>query len=226
MNDLGYLCRRTTSRIYFYDSSYKGFSMSDTLTYVIRDNLYVNLTDRCTLACQFCPKYQHDSFEVHEYDLTLNQRPEAAEIIKQIGDPAQYQQIVFCGYGEPTLRLKVLLNIASYIKANHGSVRINTDGLANLVHKKNVLPMMVGLVDALSISMNAQNETVYIQHCKPALNGAYQAMLDFIALAPDYVNDVTATAIDGLAGVDIEACEQLAIERAVKFKKRMLDEVG
>jgi len=163
---------------------------------------------------------------VHEYDLTLNHRPSADEIIAAIDDPAKYKEVVFCGYGEPTLRLKVLLEVAKYIKANGGSVRVNTDGLANLTNKRNVLPEMAECVDALSISLNAQNAEVYDKHCQPGLAGSYEQMLDFVTEAPKYIKDVTASAIDGLEGVDIEACREMAEARGVKFRCRFLDVVG
>ena len=198
---------------------------AQTISYTIGDRLYLNITDRCTLACAFCPKHQ-GSHRVHDYDLTLDHRPAQAEIIAAIGDPRRYAEVVFCGFGEPTLRLKVLLETARQIKAAGGRVRVNTDGLANLVHKRNVLPDLAACVDALSISMNAQDTEVYGVHCHPALPGSFDAMLDFIALAPRYIGDVTATAIAGLEGVDIAACRALAEQRGVKFRRRELDVVG
>lgn len=195
------------------------------LSYVIGDSLYLNITDRCTLECTFCPKTQ-GVLQVHEYDLTLDHRPSSEEVIAAIDDPAAYKEVVFCGYGEPTLRLKVLLEVAKYIKAHGGRVRVNTDGLANLANKRNVLPEMAEYVDALSISLNAQNAEVYDRHCQPALAGSFEQMLDFVAQAPNYIPDVTATAIDGLEGVDIAACRKLAEERGVKFRRRVLDVVG
>lgn len=196
-----------------------------TLAYPIRDSLYLNITDRCTLQCQFCPKH-NGTHQLHDYDLTLNHRPETDEIIAAIGDPRRYRQIVFCGYGEPTLRLKVLLTVARDIKAKGGVVRLNTDGLANLVHKRNVLPELASCIDAISVSMNAQDEAVYNQHCCPALAGSFQAMLDFIRHAPRYIADVTVTAVDGLEAVDVAACEALAGGYGVKFRARHLDVVG
>ena len=199
--------------------------MSDTLSYTIGQNLYLNITDRCTLVCEFCPKTL-GNHQVHEYDLTLRQRPGYDEIVAAIGDPKQYEEIVFCGFGEPTLRFKILLQVAAYIKENGGKVRLNTDGLACLVNKRDVLPEMQGLIDAVSVSMNTQNEELYIRHCAPQLKGAWSAMLDFLDRAPAYIPDVTATAIDGLEGVDIQACESLASQRGVKFRARQLDIVG
>ena len=195
------------------------------LSYVIGDSLYLNITDRCTLECAFCPKTQ-GILQVHDYDLTLDHRPASQEIIEAIDDPAAYKEVVFCGYGEPTLRLKVLLEVARHIKAHGGRVRVNTDGLANLANKRNVLPEMAECIDALSISLNAQNADIYDRHCQPALAGSFEQMLEFVAEAPKYIKDVTATAIDGLEGVDVEACRALAEERGVKFRRRVLDVVG
>lgn len=197
----------------------------DRLVYDIDNRRYINLTDRCTLCCQFCPKQQHNH-QLHSYDLTIHDRSSAQQYIDLLGDVTQFDEIVFCGYGEPTLRLKDLIVISQYVKANGGRVRVNTDGLANAVHKRNVLPELAECVDALSISMNAQNQEVYDRHCHPALANSYQSMLDFIALAPSYIDDVTATAIDGLAGVDIVACRELALQRGVKFKRRVLGILG
>jgi TatD family-associated radical SAM protein len=199
--------------------------MKSQLAYRIGDNLYLNITDRCTLECAFCPKTQ-GVLEVKGYDLTLHARPSAEELIAAIGDPSEYREVVFCGYGEPTLRLRVLLQVARWIKSCGGRVRVNTDGLGNLVNKRNILPEMQDCVDALSVSMNAQNQEVYDRHCQPQLAGSYQAMLDFLRLAPSHIAEVTATAIDGLDGVDVEVCRRHAEAMGVAFRRRELDVVG
>lgn len=198
---------------------------SDTLVYDIGNKRYINLTNSCTLKCAFCPKTK-GSPEVHQYNLGIEERHKTNDYIKAIGDPSVFEEVVFCGFGEPTMRLKELLAISKYIKQHHGRVRINTDGLANLVHKRNVLPELAQVVDALSVSLNGQTEDVYNQHCLPGLSGSFQAVLDFLQLAPNYIPDTTATAIDGLEGLDIKACELLAKERGVKFRRRILDIVG
>ena len=199
--------------------------MPQTIAYRIDNRLYLSITDRCTLDCAFCPKTRED-YHVRDYDLTMDHRPEVQEIIAAIGDPAQYDEVVFCGYGEPTLRLKVLLQVAAYIKEHGGRVRVNTDGLVNLVHKDDMLPEMGKVVDSLSVSLNAQDEDTYERHCRPNLPGSYQALLEFLKRAPRYIPEVTATAIDGLEGVDIAACRRLAESLGVRFRKRVLDEVG
>jgi len=195
------------------------------ISYQIEDRLYLNITDRCTLGCSFCPK-NCGTTQLHGYDLSLDHRPSAQEVIDSIGDLSAYSEFVFCGYGEPTLRLEVLLEVAKYIKEHGGKVRVNTDGLANLVHKRNVLPELGKYVDALSISLNAQNKEVYNQHCLPAVDGSYKAMLEFLQQAPEHITHVTASALEGLEGVDIKACERIATEYGVTFRKRVLGIVG
>ncbi len=199
--------------------------VEQTVAYRIEDRLYLNITDRCTLTCGFCPKTQ-GSLQVHDYDLTLDHRPGFDEVIAAIGDPRDYAEVVFCGYGEPTLRLGLLLEVAAWIKQRDGRVRLNTDGLASLANKRDVLPEMAGLIDAVSVSLNAQSPEVYNRHCEPALPGAYQAVLAFLQEAPRYIPEVTATAIDGLDGVDIDACARIARMCGARFRRRELDVVG
>ncbi len=196
-----------------------------TVAYAIEDRLYLNITDRCTLVCAFCPKTL-GSRRVHDHDLTLDHRPSFDEVITAIGDPTAYAEVVFCGYGEPTLRLGLMLEVAAWVKQRGGRVRLNTDGLASLANKRDVLPEMAGRVDAVSVSLNAQSPEVYNRHCQPALPGAYQAVLAFLQEAPRYIPEVTATAIDGLEGVDIAACERVARMCGARFRRRELDVVG
>lgn len=198
---------------------------TDTLVYQIDDRLYVNLTDRCTLACTFCPKH-NGCTEVKGHELYLSERPDVEEIIRLINDPTQYAEIVFCGYGEPTLRLKDLLKVARAVKAKGGHTRINTDGLANRVHKRDVTREMAECIDALSISLNAQDEATYNRHCEPSLKGSHAEVLSFIEAAAKVIPDVSATAIDGLEGVDVEQCATLTEARGAKFRARYLDLVG
>ncbi|MES9990778.1 MAG: TatD family nuclease-associated radical SAM protein [Candidatus Thiodiazotropha sp.] len=199
--------------------------MPQQISYQIENNLYLSITDRCTLECAFCPKTFGD-MRVKGYDLTFDHRPSAEEIIESIDDPARYDEVVFCGYGEPTLRLNVLLEVARHIKQHGGRVRVNTDGLCNLIHKHDTLPQLGECVDALSVSLNAQNSEIYDLHCRPNLPGSYEAVLEFLRQAPQHIADVTATAIEGLEGVDIAACEALARSLNVKFRRRIYGKVG
>lgn len=197
----------------------------DVVAYRLHGNCYINLTSRCTLRCQFCPKF-NKNWEVQGYPLRLRQDPDVATILAAVGDPVAYREVVFCGLGEPTLRLPELLQVADTLKQAGARIRLNTDGLANWVHQRNIVPELVGRVDALSISLNAQDEATYNRHCRPPAGGAFPEVLEFILHARELIPDITITAIDGLEGVDIAACEALAERFKVKFRRRVLDEVG
>lgn len=196
-----------------------------TLVYAIDKGLYINISRGCTLHCQFCPKWVAPV--VHAYDLTLHYNPSAKEILQAMGDFSSYQEIVFCGYGEPTLRLETLLTVAREVKKRSLiRIRLNTDGLANRVYRKDVTPRFQGLIDAVSVSLNAQNEDTYNLCCRPGLQRSYQSVLDFLVAVQVFVPEVTATVVQGVEGVDIKACQEIAERLGVKFRTRTLNQVG
>lgn len=200
-------------------------SPAGNIAYTLHGNCYLNITSRCTLRCRFCPKHNRN-WVVQSYDLSLKHEPTREEILAAIGDPARFNEVVFCGLGEPTQRLDVLLDVAREVKQRGGKVRLNTDGLANLIHERDVTPELAKCVDRISVSLNAQNAEVYERHTHPKLPDTYPAVLDFIRRARTQGMDVTVTAIDGLAGVDIEACRQIAESLGAGFRRRVLDDVG
>lgn len=195
------------------------------LWYEIRGSLYLNISDRCTLVCQFCPK-THGDPQVHQYNLVLQKQPKAQAVIATLPALSQYQEVVFCGFGEPTLRLKPLLEIARYCKEQGAQTRLNTDGLGCLVHKRNIIPELSEVIDTVSVSLNAQNEAVYRSHCHPQLPNAYSAVKEFIKHSVGAFKAVRVTAIDGLAGVDVIECQKIAENLGAKFVCRYLDKVG
>ncbi|MBF0620850.1 MAG: YchF/TatD family DNA exonuclease [Magnetococcales bacterium] len=196
------------------------------LAYTLGNSLYLNITRGCTLKCQFCPKWTKPI--VGKHDLTLERNPTAQELINAMGDVTGYDEVVFCGFGEPTLRWKVVMAVAKSAKEQGAKrIRLNTDGLANLVHKRDVTPEMAGVIDVVSISLNAQDEALYNRHCKPALSGSYEAMKGFAKKASVHVPEVVMSALDGLEGVDIEACRKIAEQEVgVHFRRRIYGRVG
>lgn len=196
-----------------------------TVAYCLHGNCYLNITWHCTLRCRFCPKF-NGSWDVQGYDLRLHNEPDAEQVLEAIGDPGQYNEVVFCGYGEPTWRLDVLLQVAEKLKRQGTRIRVNTDGLANLIHGYDVTPELAEVVDAVSISLNAQNEQLYEYHCRPRRHGAFVALQNFARLASRRGIEVTLTAIDGLPGVDIPGCQAVAERLGVRFRKRTLDQLG
>jgi TatD DNase family protein len=194
------------------------------ITYPIRNSLYLNITNRCTAACTFCVRYHTDFVKGH--NLRLGQEPTAEELIKEIGDPTRYAEIVFCGYGEPLLRLDVVKAVSGEVKRMGGKVRIDTNGHANLIYKRNVLPELAGLVDAVSVSLNAHDAELYEKLTQPKFGiAAYEAVKDFIREAKKYIPDVTATVVSA-PGVDVEACRRIADELGAKFRVREYNVVG
>jgi TatD DNase family protein len=194
------------------------------ITYPIRNSLYLNITNRCTAACTFCVRYHTDFVKGH--NLRLGEEPTAEELIAQIGDPERYAEIVFCGYGEPLLRLDVVKAVAAEVKRRGGKVRIDTNGHANLIHRRNVLPELAGLVDAVSVSLNAQNAELYEKISQPKFGiETYESVKEFIREAKKYIPDVTATVVS-LPEVDIDASRRIAEELGAKFRVREYNVVG
>lgn len=193
------------------------------IAYRIRENLYLNLTNRCTNKCSFCVKFHTDY--VKGYNLRLSREPTEDELRNAIGDPSRYREIVFCGYGEPLLRLDTVKSLARWIKERGGSVRINTNGHGNLIHKRNILGELQGIVDSLSVSLDAHDEEAYNRICAPAFRDAFSAVVSFIREAKKYIPHVQATVVE-MEGVDVEKCRKLADELGVVLRVRKLDVVG
>ena len=197
---------------------------SGKITYPIRNSLYLNITNRCTAACTFCVRYHTDFVKGH--NLRLGEEPTVDQLLKEIGDPTRYAEIVFCGYGEPLLRLDMVKAVAAAVKQRGGRVRIDTNGHGNLVHKRNILPELAGLVDAISVSLNAQNAEAYFRISQPKFGvETYEAVKDFIREAKKYIPDVTATVVSA-PGIDIEACRSIAEELGARFRVREYNVVG
>lgn len=199
-------------------------SDTDVIVYPIRDCLYVNLTNRCTNQCIFCPRSTEPVVKGHS--LRLSHEPTADEVIAAIGDPQRYREIVFCGFGEPTLRLDALKAIAAYVKSHGGRVRLNTNGQGNLIHGRSIVPELAGLVDAVSVSLNSSQREQYAHLCPSQFgHAAYDGVLEFVREAVGVIPDVTVTALD-YPGVDIAACEQLAQSLGAQFRLRRYNVVG
>jgi TatD DNase family protein len=193
------------------------------IAYKIRDSLYLNVTNRCTNRCSFCVRFQSDYVKGHH--LRLSHEPSEEEMKKAIVEPSLYEEIVFCGYGEPMLRLDLVKNLSAWIKQKNGKVRINTNGHGNLIHKRNILPELNGIVDRISISLDAQDEETYDRLCRPAYKDAYNEVLLFIREAKKYIPDVQVTVVS-LEGVDVERCRKIAEGLGVGFRVRKQDVVG
>ncbi|MFA4830012.1 MAG: TatD family hydrolase [Thermodesulfovibrionales bacterium] len=200
-----------------------GFPREGEITYKIRDSLYLNITNRCTNRCSFCVRFHTDY--VKGYNLRLSDEPTEEELKTAIGDPSKYREVVFCGYGEPFLRLDLIKSLAMWIKEMGGNVRINTNGHGNLIHRRNVLPELKGAVDSISVSLDAHDEETYNRICAPAFKNAFHEIILFMREAKKYIPDIQATVVE-MAGVDIEKCRKITDELGIKLRVRKLDVVG
>jgi TatD DNase family protein len=189
------------------------------IAYRFRDALYLNLTNRCTNACTFCLRRNRRG--VAEQDLWLSAEPTAGELLEAIGEPRPYREVVFCGFGEPLLRLATVKEVAATLRREYPGlrIRVDTNGLANLVYGRNVVPELAGLIDAVSISLNAPTAPEYERLCRPGLPGAFAAVLDFAREAVKALPEVTLTAV-ALPGVDLESCRRLAEGLGARFRVR------
>jgi len=193
------------------------------IAYRIRDSLYLNITNRCTNRCSFCVRFQSDYVKGHK--LTLATEPTEEEVKDAIGDPSRYREIVFCGFGEPLIRLELVKRIARWVKRKGGTVRIDTNGHGNLIHGRNIVPELAGLVDSISVSLNAQDGALYDALCRPLFENAYEGVLSFIREAKKVIPRVHVTVV-ALPGVDIERCREIAAELDVELRVRERDVVG
>ena len=193
--------------------------------YDYASGLYVNLTNRCPCACEFCIRTMADSLGGAD-SLWLKREPSVEEVIELLKewDLHNYEEIVFCGYGEPLVRLEDVLEISRYVKQHTGlRVRINTNGLADLIHGKPTAWMLNPLVDAVSISLNAPTAEHYNELCHPDFGmKAWPAILKYTADVKTYVADVTMSVVSGsIASEDVELCRKIAEEDlGVKFRVR------
>ena len=191
----------------------------DIYTYQIGDSLYLNITNKCTNDCVFCVRRNDDVYE--DYELWLKKEPTPQEVIDEIGDPTRYKEIVFCGFGESTMRLDAIKEIARAIKAKGGKVRINTNGLANLYYKRNIAPELEGLVDTVSISLNASNAKDYDKICKSRFGeAAFEGLKEFAKDCKPYIPKVILSVVDSIGPEEIEKCRKIAEELGVTLRVR------
>lgn len=170
-----------------------------TITYQVKSSVYVNLTNRCPCACTFC--LRNNAPGVYgSGSLWLEREPTLEEVTASLDawDWTRFREVVFCGYGEPTERLDVLLAAAAQLKARDPSlrVRVNTNGLSDLVNGRPTAALFAGKVDCLSISLNTDDPAEYLALCRPAFGDkAYPAMLEFTREAAKAVPEVVMTVV-------------------------------
>jgi len=186
--------------------------------------LYINLTNKCTNRCEFC--IRNFTNRLGDADsLVLDRDPSVEEVKEELRrwDVRNYDEVVFCGYGEPTERLPELLELAKHIKAAYGrQIRINTNGLADLIWGEDTTPWLEGIIDSVSISLNESDAERYEALCHPEFGlKSYDAILTYIKNVKKYVPYVAVSVVSGsLSQAAIEECRKIAEDLDVAFKVR------
>lgn len=199
--------------------------MAMTITYELDGALYVNFTNRCSNNCTFCLRNNYEGVNGKD-SLWLDHEPILEEIIKDFEkrDISKYKSVVFCGYGEPLMRFDTCIKSAKWLKSNHPhiKIRINTNGQANMIEGRDVTPSFEGIIDSISISLNAPTAKQYNELCRSDFGeAAFDGLLDFTNRVKAFVPDVTLSVVDrDLSKEEISACKALADNCGVNFRLR------
>lgn len=188
-------------------------------TYKIHNSLYINITNRCNADCVFCNRKTEPVVAGYNLHMTKSDEPPAEIYISEIGDPKQYDEIVFCGFGEPTIRWDVVKKVAKYVKDNGGRTRLNTNGHGNYINKKNIIPELNHLIDIVSISLNAIDPRQYaeVMHLDSMF---FNEMINFAKSAKLYVEKVVLTVVS-INSINIERARMIAEEKVgAEFRVR------
>ena len=199
----------------------------NTIYYEAHNNLYLNLTNRCSADCVFCIRNFADG--VYGYDLRLSKEPSIEELLEALEglDLSNYREIVFTGLGEPTLRFDVVLAVTRWLKSRGIRVRLDTNGHAALINPELdvVSELKKAGLDSVSVSLNAESEDKYNKLCRPIHKNAYRSVLDFVKGAREAGISTRVTVVK-IPEIDVEKCRKLSEELGSEFHIRTLSEAA
>ena len=194
-----------------------------TILYDYEDSLYVNLTNKCPCACVFCIRKETDHVGNSD-SLWLDHEPTVEEVKKEFKnfDLNKYEEIVFCGYGEPLVRINEVVEVAKYIRSiSNIKIRVNTNGLSDLIHNKKTAQMLKDNIDAVSISLNAPNKVKYNEVTKPKFGEkSYEVLLDFATDCKKYIKEVNFSVVDEINEKEIQESKELAESMNIPLRVR------
>jgi len=196
-----------------------------TIAYPIRNSLYLNLTNRCTCDCVFCPRLKRPMVQGH--NLKLEQEPSFQEVVQAVDRFSRtFEELVFCGYGEPTLRFELVKELARHYQRRFPRIRLDTNGQGSLINRRDIVPELMGLINAVSVSLNAASAQEYIRLNRPQYGErAFEGMLDFMRKCLTAGLEVTASIV-GFPGADIEGTKEIARLLGVKYRIRKYNDLG
>lgn len=190
------------------------------IVYEYGGGLYVNLTNRCPCRCTFCIRSQSDGLGTAD-SLWLEHDPSANEVMEAFEKfrLSDYQEVVFCGYGEPLCALDILLEVCRRLKTQGIKTRVNTNGLGDVINGKPTVPLMKGLIDVVSVSLNAPDAARYDALCHPSVDAAYDAMLAFAGACKGHF-DTRFSVVDVISPEEIARCQAIADEMGIPLRVR------
>lgn len=193
----------------------------------IAQPFYINLTNKCPCSCTFCLRQTKEMLENNS--LWLKEEPTAEVIINELKeyDLKAVPEIIFCGFGEPTEKLEVIVEVATYLKATYPTLklRINTNGLGNLIHGYDISEKFANLIDTVSISLNASNAEEYFKLTRSKFGiESFDAMLEFASLAKKSVPNVVLSVVDIIGEEEISKCQAICDKLGVKLRVRVFEE--
>ena len=195
----------------------------DEILYTYNSNVYLNITNACPCHCDFCIRNTSDS--VGESDnLWLSHNPSFEDVRSAIDDFdfTDYKEVVFCGYGEPTSSLDVLLKTAQYLRSKGIKTRLNTNGLGSLIHKRSIAKELCENLDFISISLNASTAEKYEEIVHPVFGiKSFDAMLDFARECKQYTDNIMFSVVDVIGSDEVERCQKIADEIGIKLRVRV-----
>lgn len=202
-----------------------------TTVYLIDGKAYVNLTNRCSNDCTFCLRRKHSGGVYGDgrfndvQTLWLKREPTAAEVIqsfKRVQQNITDNEVVFCGYGEPTEAFNVLTEVAEYLKGGGYSLRLDTNGQGSLINGKDITPVVASLFSTVSISLNAPTQDEYQQICSSRYDNAFQSVIEFARGCKDLGCNVIFTVVDCIGEKSIVMCQTLCDSMNIPLRVRAL----
>ena len=194
------------------------------ITYVLGNKLYLNITNKCPCSCIFCIRKNGDGAYGSD-SLWLEHQPSLDEVIESLSKENldNYDEIIFCGFGEPTAELEILKSAARFIREHTKTkIRINTNGLSDLINgRENTIEEMTGLFDVVSISLNGSTPEEYCRVTRPAFGEkAFDCMLNFAKRAKEIFPSVILSVVDVIDQAEVEKCRNLCDSLGIKLRVR------
>ena len=198
-----------------------------TILYEVYNGLYVNMTNKCPCSCTFCLRQDRNEMN-HSGSLWLEREPSVDEVKKEFEkfDMDKYDEVVFCGFGEPTERLYDMLEVAEFVKTKYGKkTRVNTNGLSDLIWNKSTAADFKDKIDVVSISLNTPNKKKYYELTRNKFGiNAFDALLKFAAEVKKYVKEVVMTTVSTtLTAQEEEECGKICEKVGARYRKRPLE---